>query len=94
MIVFDGSLIEDLLWVNGFDSLHFASEDDSWLEIYANGWVIRLFDTYADEDTVWAIDSENIEISIHNPEAYFDEYICLDLLSEEELVEILLELVQ
>lgn len=93
MIVFDGSLIEDLLWVNGFDFLHFADEEESWLEIYANGCVIRIFDTYPDEETVWVLDSENIEISIHNPEVYFDEFICLDLLSEEELVGELLGLV-
>jgi hypothetical protein len=93
LIVFDGSLIEDLLWANGFDFLHFANETESWLEVYANGYIVRIYDTYPNEETVWVLDSENIEISVHNPEMYFDEYLCLDLLSEVELVEILLEFV-
>ena len=93
MIVLDGSLIEDLLWVNGFDFLHLANEDESWLEIYANGFIITIFNTYPDEEMVWVLDSENIEIRVHHPEVYFDEFLCLDLLSEVELVEILLGLV-
>lgn len=93
MIVLDGSLIEDLLWANGFDFLHFADEDESWLEIYANGWMFRIFDTYPNEETVWVLDAQDVEISVHHPEVYFDEFLCLDLLSEVELVEILLGMV-